>query len=187
MLVGGDAPAPVVATVTRQRAGERLLCLSAASPAALTTLAARWRERIAVADTDELDGLCAASVSARARLRHRAAVVGPDADSLAQALDALAHGRDHACAWRSGESGADDAPTVALWVPDALAAMDTAEALAALDADLAATLAQRRERTTAQPRAAGFAEASIVVEALRGCGVRPARVLARGRMLAFAA
>ncbi|MGO4261559.1 SDR family NAD(P)-dependent oxidoreductase [Lysobacter sp. TAB13] len=187
VLVGGDAPAPVVATVTRQRAGERLLCLSAASPAALTTLAARWRERIAVADTDELDGLCAASVSARARLRHRAAVVGPDADSLAQALDALAHGRDHACAWRSGESGADDAPTVALWVPDALAAMDTAEALAALDADLAATLAQRRERTTAQPRAAGFAEASIVVEALRGCGVRPARVLARGRMLAFAA
>ncbi|WP_158857749.1 type I polyketide synthase, partial [Streptomyces sp. NRRL B-1347] len=68
------------------------LCLSGHTPTALTTLAREWRTHLAAHPDTPVGDLCRAANTGRARLAHRAVVVGGSAAALDSGVDALARG-----------------------------------------------------------------------------------------------
>lgn len=80
-----EAPAPVQAPATGDRAHE-LLVLSATSAESLDELAGRWADFLSAADSPALADAAFTAATGRAPLRHRIAVVGTDAASVAESL-----------------------------------------------------------------------------------------------------
>ncbi|MEV2255558.1 aminotransferase class I/II-fold pyridoxal phosphate-dependent enzyme [Streptomyces sp. NPDC050147] len=68
------------------------LCLSGHTPTALTALARRWRTHLAASPEAPVAGLCRSAATGRARLGHRAVIVGGSAEALDAGLEALAAG-----------------------------------------------------------------------------------------------
>ncbi|MFD9905354.1 aminotransferase class I/II-fold pyridoxal phosphate-dependent enzyme [Streptomyces sp. NPDC059063] len=88
------------------------LCLSGHTPTALTTLARHWRTHLAAHADPPLADLCRAAHTGRARLAHRAVVVGGSAAALDAGLAALARGEASTAVVR-GVTGHGPAPKVA--------------------------------------------------------------------------
>ncbi|MFH8988094.1 aminotransferase class I/II-fold pyridoxal phosphate-dependent enzyme [Streptomyces sp. NPDC017940] len=68
------------------------LCLSGHTPTALTTLARRWRTHLAAHPEVPVADLCRSAGTGRARLGHRAVIVGGSAAALDAGFEALAGG-----------------------------------------------------------------------------------------------
>ncbi|MFD5698626.1 aminotransferase class I/II-fold pyridoxal phosphate-dependent enzyme [Streptomyces lasiicapitis] len=88
------------------------LCLSGHTPTALTTLARHWRTHLAAHPEAPVADLCRAASTGRARLAHRAVVVGGSAGALDAGLDALARGEASTAVTR-GTAGHGPGPKVA--------------------------------------------------------------------------
>ncbi|MEU5959446.1 beta-ketoacyl synthase N-terminal-like domain-containing protein, partial [Streptomyces sp. NPDC047525] len=108
---------------------ERVMLVSAATPAALRSVALRTAERL---DTlpERLDDLVHTATHRRAWLEHRIAVVGSDAQSLAAALEEASFGEVPATA-RTGQAERGELSTVALRYGPGLPARATLEGWAA--------------------------------------------------------
>ncbi len=197
VLVGSSQPMSQRERTT-PRWQAHMLCLSAASAAALSDLAQAWRTRLSDMDqTVALGDLCAASQTHRARFRHRAAIVGSNAQALVDALDACVGGQAHPAVWRSEEAGANGMVSTALHIGQTPVASTLVDSIVAVNR--AAAEARISHRALAEGRMAGRTidariaarigdciDASAVVCALRDFGLRPDRVLAHGEGLAIA-
>ncbi|MEV0504241.1 aminotransferase class I/II-fold pyridoxal phosphate-dependent enzyme, partial [Streptomyces spectabilis] len=91
VLESPPEPAPAAAQEAPARP-VHALCLSGHTPTALTTLAQAWRTHLAAHPDTPVGDLCRAANTGRARLAHRAVVVGGSAAALDSGLDALARG-----------------------------------------------------------------------------------------------
>ncbi|NOJ81821.1 SDR family NAD(P)-dependent oxidoreductase [Myxococcus xanthus] len=91
VIVGEPPEVPRPAPAPRRPL--HFLPLSARDDAALSALARRWQAHLALVPETELAAACAAAVTARSHLEHRAAIVAADGAALGTALQALAEGR----------------------------------------------------------------------------------------------
>ncbi|MEW2527846.1 aminotransferase class I/II-fold pyridoxal phosphate-dependent enzyme [Streptomyces sp. NPDC047071] len=90
VLESPPEPAPAVRTPPVRPV--HALCLSGHTPSALTALARAWRTHLAAHPDTPVGDLCRAAHTGRARLAHRAVVLGGSAAALDSGLDALARG-----------------------------------------------------------------------------------------------
>ena len=81
-----------------------LLTLSAKSPAALTDMAARYRDRLAAADRTAFADICFTAATGRTHFPHRLSVVAASAEEAGASLAAFAAGDAPAVGVRSGHA-----------------------------------------------------------------------------------